>query len=168
MGSGSSGSYTGTSGGSQPYAETYSVVDAELSKDKKDTDIYNPSSGYFKNPTAINIEDAAGKDSVRVDSKRPEGQITYVLDKGGNIIIGTRKNPNNSDKRAPHPTLIGGKNPEVQCAGMITFKKGKIVAVNNHSGHFRPNSQSMPKVYDALKKLYNKNPNLFHKDFKWE
>ena len=42
-----------------------------------------------------------------------------------------------------------------------------IAAVNNSSGHFRPNSQSMPKVYDALKKLYDKNPNLFHKGFKW-
>ena len=139
-----------------------------MNKDKKDPDIYDSSSGYFKNPTAVNIDNAAGKDSVRVDGKRPEGKITYVLDKNGNIIIGTRKNPNNPNKRAPHPTLIGGKNPEVQCAGMITFKKGKIVSVNNDSGHFIPNSQSMPKVYAALKRLYNKNPNLFHKDFKWE
>ena len=35
------------------------------------------------------------------------------------------------------------------------------------SGHYRPNIQSMGKVDSALQKLYESNPNLFHKDSKW-
>lgn len=50
---------------------------------------------------------------------------------------------------------------------MITFKNGKIYSVDNQSGHFRPNVQSMSKVESALEKLYESNPNLFHKDSKW-
>ena len=166
MGSGSSSTYSGA-GGSQPYANTYHVVQKELNKDKKDPDIYNPSTGYFKNPTATNLENATQNSSVYIDGKKADGQYTYVMDKNGKIIFGKRSNPNDSAKRAPHPTLIGGKGPEVQNAGMITFKNGKIFSVDNHSGHYRPNIQSMGKVESALQKLYERDPKLFHKDSKW-
>lgn len=166
MGSGSSSTYSGA-GGSQPYANTYHVVQKELNKDKKDPDIYNPSTGYFKNPTATNLENATQNSSVYIDGKKADGQYTYVMDKNGKIIFGKRSNPNDSAKRAPHPTLIGGKDPEVQNAGMITLKNGKIFSVDNHSGHYRPNIQSMGKVESALQKLYERDPKLFHKDSKW-
>ncbi len=47
------------------------------------------------------------------------------------------------------------------------FKNGKIYSVDSQSGHFRPNIQSMGKVESALQQLYERNPNLFHKDSKW-
>lgn len=166
MGSGSSGLYSGT-GGSQPYAKKYHVVKSELSKDKSDSDIYNKNSGYFKNPTATKLDSAISGDRIEFNGKRAEGSMTYVMDSRGNIIFGKRCNPNDGRKRSPHPTLIGGKDPQVQCAGMITFRKGKIFSINNSSGHFRPNIKSMEKVNSALNKLYTKNPNLFHKDSKW-
>lgn len=97
----------------------------------------------------------------------PLSAITYVMDMNGNIIIGKRVNPNDGRKRAPHPTLIGGKDPQVQCAGMITFRKGKILSVDNQSGHYRPNIGSMNKVNDALNKLYDSNPNLFAPGSEW-
>lgn len=50
---------------------------------------------------------------------------------------------------------------------MIHFKKGKILSIDNQSGHFRPNSKSMDVVYKALKKLYEKNPKVFAEGFKW-
>lgn len=50
---------------------------------------------------------------------------------------------------------------------MITFKNGKIYSYDNSSGHYRPNSKSLPKVKVALDKLYKENPNLFHKDSEW-
>ena len=90
-----------------------------------------------------------------------------VMDKKGNIIFGKRCNPNDGRKRSPHPTLIGGKDPQVQCAGMIEFHKGRILSVDNHSGHYRPNPKSMEKVDKALQALYNKKPNLFDKNSKW-
>ncbi len=167
MGSGYSSIYAGTGGGSQPYAESYHVYGSMLSVDKKDPDIYDSNTGYFKNPTATNLEESIDGSRVTFNNKIASGTMTYVLDQDGNIIFGKRCNPNDGRKRAPHPTLIGGKDPEVQCAGMITFKGGKIDSIDNQSGHFRPNIQSMDKVNAALQKLCDKNPSLFTKDSVW-
>jgi len=167
MGSGSSGPYGGGSTGSQPYAPSYHVVPDMLAADKKDSDIYKSNSGYFKNPTATNLENAIDGNRVVFNGKSVEGQFTYVMDTNGSIIFGKRYNPNNSSKRSPHPTLIGGKNPEVQCAGIIKFTKGRILSVDDRSGHFRPNSKSLEKVDSFLDKLYKRNPNLFDKRSKW-
>ena len=73
MGSGSSGSYSGA-GGSQPYADTYHVVQKELGKDKKDPDIYNPNTGYFKNPTATNLESTAKYNAIIIEGSKANGQ----------------------------------------------------------------------------------------------
>lgn len=167
MGSGSGGSYSGTGGGSQPYAEKYHVVDKEMRKDKADSDIYDKDTGYFKNPTAVTLDSAISGNRVEFNGNRAEGKMTYVMDENGNIIFGKRSNPNDARKRAPHPTLIGGKDPQVQCAGMIEFRKGRIYAIDNQSGHYRPNAESLKKVDKALQKLYDKNPNLFAKGSKW-
>lgn len=91
----------------------------------------------------------------------------YVMDTSGNIIFGKRENPNNPDKNSPHPTLIGGKYPQVQCAGIIEFRDGRIYKIDNQSGHFRPNIKSMPKVEAFMQKLYEENRLLFHKKSKW-
>lgn len=168
MGSGYSGLYSGTLVGSQPYSDTYHVVKEMLDRDKQDPDIYNPETGYFKNPTAINIESAiSGNFFKRADGQKISGHFIYILDKNGNIIIGKRSNPNNPKKRAPHPTLIGGKDPQVQCAGIIEFRRGRIYKFNNASGHYQPNYASLSKVKKVLKRLYQKNPLLFHKDSPW-
>lgn len=47
------------------------------------------------------------------------------------------------------------------------FFDGKIYSYDNSSGHFRPNSKSLPKVKAALDKLYKENPNLFDKGSEW-
>ncbi len=167
MGSGSGGAYSGTNGGSQPYASTYHVIGKEISKDKADPDIYDPKSGYFKNPTATTLDQATDGNRFLLQGKRAEGKFTYVMDKDGNIVFGKRSNPNDARKRAPHPTLIGGKDPQVQCAGMIVFKKGRIVSIDNQSGHYRPNAKSLEKVNSILQKLCDSNPNLFDKDSVW-
>ena len=167
MGSGTSGSYNGTKGGSQPYASSYEVYPSALKADKKDPDIYDSKTGYFKNPTAVTIEDAIKDNRIYVDGSKQMGKLTYVMDTDGNIIIGKRMNPNNSDKRCPHPTLIGGTNPKVQCAGIITFDKGRIASVNTDSGHFRPNIKSLDKVNNALQKMCDKNPDLFSQKSIW-
>lgn len=167
MGSGVSRSYSGTGGGSQPYANTYSVVSKEMKNDKEDPDIYSPSSGYFHNPNATTLDQALGDDErVYSNGNKAHGKMTYVMDENNNIIFGKRENPNNAAKRAPHPTLIGGKDPKVQCAGMITFDKGRIVSVNNDSGHYRPASKSLDKVYEALNKFQKAHSNAFSPNYK--
>jgi hypothetical protein len=168
MSKGSSYLFSGTNTGSQPYSDTYHVISEELTNDKKDADIYNPQTGYFKNPTATKLEDSINCNHIVFCNHRAEGRMTYVLDINGSIVYGKRCNPNNSSKRSPHPTLVGGENPEVQCAGIIEFRKGRIYSIDNLSGHFRPNQKSMKKVYAVLSELRKKKPNLFDKHFQWE
>ena len=163
MGSGSSSSYSG--GGSQPYAPTYHVASDMFKKDKQDPNIYNPSKGYFKNPLATTIQNAIVNDKVVMNGVSANGQYTYVMDTKGNIIFAKRFNPNNSHSRAPHPTLIGGKEPVVQCAGMICFKNGRISWYDNDSGHFRPNAKSLDKVDNALNTLRKQHPKIFDKNY---
>ena len=167
MGSGISGNYSGTIQGSQPYASSYQVTNDILERDMLDADIYIQISGYFKNPTTTNLSEAIIGDGVYMCKRRMHGIFPYVLTVNGNILFGKRANPNNPSKRAPHPTLIGGKNPKVKCAGMITFSKGKIVSVNNNSGHFKPHIKSMKFVNEFMKKLYKQHPAVFSNMSKW-
>ena len=86
------------------------------------------------------------------------GKYMYVVDFDGNIIIGTRaKNPITGETlRMPHPTLVGGVNPEVQAAGMVEIRGGKIFAVDNVSGHFKPSSECLKAAEDAFGNLPSK------------
>lgn len=167
MGSGSFGPYINSGGGNRLYSDYYDVYPSELAKDKKDPDIYDSEKGYFKNPTATSLMSSIKDNTVYIQGLKAHGTFTYVLDKDGNIIFGKRYNPNNPSKRSPHPTLIGGKNPLVQCAGMITFSNGKIVSVDERSGHFRPNEKSLDKVNKIFDTLFESNPSLFSKKSKW-
>lgn len=164
MGSGTKGAYS--SGGSQPYQPTYHVVKSMLELDKK-AGIYKPGRGYFKNPTRTDLEKAIRGNSITFDGKTASGTFMYVLDTDGHIVFGARRNPYNSKGRSPHPTLIGGKDPVVQAAGLMSIKDGKILSFDDQSGHFRPSSKSMDKVEVTLRKLYNKNHNLFSDEFTW-
>ena len=71
----------------------------------------------------------------------------------GNIIIGERNGNGYNGKATPHPTLIGGENPRVQMAGILTVENGKIVSYNHMSGHFKPNIKSMDAAHKAFGRL---------------
>jgi hypothetical protein len=62
MGSGSSGLYSGSGGGSQPYAELYHVVKEELNKDKKDIVI------TATTPTPKTVKQIVEKDIATINS----------------------------------------------------------------------------------------------------
>lgn len=63
----------------------------------------------------------------------------------------------------PHPTLIGGKDPQVLGAGMVDIRAGKIHSVNLESGHFKPTNASL----NTVKEIFGKLPsNIFDKNFK--
>ena len=38
----------------------------------------------------------------------------------------------------PHPTLVGGANPQVRAAGIVDIRGGRIYSADNTSGHFKP------------------------------
>lgn len=161
MGSGSSGSYSGTSGGSQPYAPSYHVEPKMLRDDVKNGTYHD--GRYDKNPTAKNLVDEINGNYI--GGKNTTFQMPYVIDVNGNIIIGKR-NGNGRGENAiptPHPTLIGGKDPIVKMAGILEVRGGKIYSYDNRSGHYKPNIKSMDAAHEAFSKL---DPKLFHKNYK--
>ncbi|VEJ55664.1 hemagglutinin repeat-containing protein [Pragia fontium] len=111
---------------------------------------------YKNNPTAQNITGLL-TDTGRIGSKNMNGQFMYVVDQKGNVIIGTR-----SGERMPHPTLIGGKDPQVLGAGIVEIRAGKIYSIDNASGHYKPGAEALSAAKDAFGKLPEK---YFSKDF---
>lgn len=96
-------------------------------------------------------------------SKYTNMKVPYVIDMDGNIIIGKR-NGNGKHEGAlptPHPTLIGGKDPQVQMAGMLDIRGGKIYSYDNQSGHYKPNIKSMKIADEVFGRL---SPKLFSKE----
>lgn len=158
MGSGS-GTYTGTSGSSQPFASTYHVEKNMLQYDIDNGTYHNGI--YNINPTAKPLTSMINGNYVGSKSMN-EDNLPYVIDKQGNIIVGKRNGNGRNGSPTPHPTLIGGKDPEVQMAGILKIRGGKIYSYDNRSGHFKPNPKSM-KIADEI---FGKLPKqLFHKDF---
>ncbi len=186
MGSGMSGLYSGTYGaaagglggngtnviskvdlplpgrGSQPYAESYGVTSDMLDYDK-DRGIYSNEKGYSLNPTVVNAGDSI-KDGVLVgrDGKPMDGSYAYAVKEDGDLVIARRNGNGREGKPTPHPTLVGGKDPKVRIAGIVTMSKGKIVKYDNESGHFKPNDLSMPAADEAFSKLPG---SAFHRNF---
>ena len=161
MGSGYSSGYSKGNGGSQEYASSYHVDKPMLKADKK-RGIYHDGH-YDKNPTAENLLEKVNGNYI--ENKRFNKKVPYVVDLNGNIIIGQR-NGNGTGTDAlptPHPTLIGGKDPQVKVAGILEIRGGKIYNYDNDSGHYKPNVKSMPAADEAFKKLP---PSVFSKDAK--
>lgn len=163
MGSGNKGLYSGTRGSSQPYAPTYSVMPDMRKKDIKEG-IYDENRGYPHNPSAIELFSSMKNNVVYLDGKKANGLYTYVVNENGKLIFGKRNNPDDPTKRSPHPLLIGGKDPKVQCAGMIDIRNGKIFNVNHNSGHYKPNEKSMEVVEKILSSLPKQ---AFSRKSKW-
>lgn len=149
MGSGIKGPYGGSSSGSQPFAPSYHVDAAMHEKDIKDGIIHN--GRYDKNPTAQNINDMINGNYI--GDKRTNIAMPYVIDMDGNIILGRRNGNGKDGAPTPHPTLIGGNDPQVQMAGIVHIHGGKIASYDNKSGHFKPNAKSMQVADKAFGKL---------------
>lgn len=156
MGSGAGGSYGSGSGGSQPYAPSYHVEKSMHERDIKNGTYHD--GHYDKNPTAKNINDMINGNYI--GNKNTNIDMPYVIDLKGNIILGRRNGNGKDGTPTPHPTLIGGKDPQVQMAGVVHIQGGKIASYDNQSGHYKPNSKSMGAADEAFGKLP---PALFKK-----
>jgi hypothetical protein len=157
MGSSYSKSYYGTKEQSQPYLKSYHVTSEMLEYDKQ-RGVYDGS--YSKNPTAINITTS---NIDYIYGKEANGNYTYVVNLEGEIIVGKRNGNGRDGVATPHPTLIGGEDPQVKVAGIVTLKNGKIVSFDHMSGHYKPNIKSMKEAKEAFGKLPKE---LFSKDYK--
>lgn len=156
MGSGMSGLYTGTRGQSQPYASSYSVLPALRIWDREQG-IYGEN-GYNLNPTAQPLQKLL--EGNYIGGKQTNTSLLYVIDMKGNIIVGSRHGNGARGEPTPHPTLIGGKNPKVQAAGVLNIRGGKIYSYDDRSGHYKPNERSM----DIANAIFNRlSYRYFHK-----
>lgn len=161
MGSGSSGPYGGGSTGSQPYAPSYHV-ESSMKKHDIETGVYKGI--YTKNPTAKKLTDMINGNYIGNKTTNESG-LPYVIDMNGNIIVGKRSGNGRGlgALPTPHPTLIGGNDPQVQMAGLLKIGGGKILSYDNNSGHYKPNAKSMSVADEAFSKLP---ATLFSKNFK--
>ena len=121
------------------------------------------------NPTAVKLCFSISGNAIMFNGHHANGNFTYVMDESGNIIFGKRLNPNDEKnggvkKRCPHPTLIGGIDPKVKCAGIIVFRKGRIVSANTNSGHYKPNIKSLEEVDKLFSTMCVTNKQLFDKN----
>ncbi len=156
---------------SSSLSKLYSVVPEMYELDIKRGTFKSFKNGYVKNPTAQNITNYINNTNyLGTGGKKGSlnGLYMYVVDVNNNIIIGNRVTGMVSGlidtDSLPHPTLIGGIDPKVQGAGIITIQGGKIIKVDNASGHFRPDPSSLKKV----EKLFlNKVPDKYY-DRKFE
>lgn len=183
MGSGISGLYSGTYGAahglgeghsagrtvpanmrkSQPYAQSYGVMPDMLEYDKK-RGVYSDSNGYSLNPTVTSAQSSIHNGILVDKAGNPmDGAYTYAVKEDGELVIGKRNGNGRDGKATPHPTLVGGKNPRVRVAGMVTLSHGRVVKYDTESGHYKPNARSIAAADDAFSQLP---PTAFHKNFK--
>ena len=83
------------------------------------------------NPQSGKIRDV-NENVMVTDNVNGEG-LMFAIDESGNIWIGGR----GGEISYPHPTLVGGVNPNVKCAGMIKFKDGRILEITNNNTPLR-------------------------------
>jgi hypothetical protein len=119
--------------------------------------VFDNYGNYKSNPTRRSFHDAhdsqkltinaesgkireANGNILTTDNVNAEG-LMYVIDESNNIFIGGRAGAN-----MPHPTLIGGTNPNVKSAGMIRFEDGRILEISNSSGHFKPSGAALQEA----------------------
>jgi hypothetical protein len=112
---------------------------------------------YVTNPSAQNLA-ALVSPTGKIGSSRMSGQFMYVVTSSGDIVIGTR-----SGQRMPHPTLVGGAEPQVRAAGIVDIRGGRIFSVDNGSGHFKPGADCLRAADEAFKRLLPEG--AFHRDY---
>ena len=118
---------------------------------------------YGHNPTIQHSCNALNPLSHRlhpsIGSPNAGVEIMWVLTSERGLVFGTR--PLNI--RRPHPTLVGGIDPEVISAGTIDVANNQILEIRDDSGHFRP---GFPGLELALRAFNALPVDVFHPFFR--
>jgi hypothetical protein len=130
---------------------------------------------YIVNPERRNLADLinrhgkiewpAARDPANPDAPRrmtpANGQFMYVVDVNGNVFLGSR-----AGQRMPHPTLVGGPNPQVLAAGIMEIRGGKLFRFDNDSGHFKPGAVAVDAATRAIDNILPPPPpEVRHKNY---
>jgi ankyrin repeat protein len=113
---------------------------------------------YVTNKMIASTKDKVSKG--KVDKQKniylmEKGLQAFVMDKDGALYIATHKGDINEDPslNMSHASFLSSKPAEL--AGMISINdEGKIIKINDHSGHYRPEPLD---VYRGIKKLEKQN-----------
>lgn len=109
---------------------------------------------YLTNKKIASTKDKVSKGKVDKGKNiylMEKGLQAFVMDKDGALYIATHKGDLNEDPslNMTHASFLSSK--PVELAGMISINdEGKIIKINDHSGHYRPEPLD---VYRGIKKL---------------
>jgi hypothetical protein len=76
--------------------------------------------------------------------------MVYACDRSGNLFVcyGGLQTSEGRQLTINHSTLLSGK--DVLCAGTISIKKGKLRAISNNSGHYKPDTIALTRMVRLL------------------
>ncbi|HJD62473.1 MAG TPA: hypothetical protein LFW14_02675 [Rickettsia endosymbiont of Degeeriella rufa] len=116
---------------------------------------------YSKSLEALLDHEGKHASTVGKASKGVEDQQAFIMDKKGNLYIGSHEgqpvDPENPS--LSHASFLGGIPAEM--AGMISIDAGKIKLISDNSGHYAPEPLDM---YRAIKKIQEKMPGALDKN----
>ncbi len=99
-------------------------------------------------PTAV--------DQIKISSPPPAptsakrfGYAIYVMDEKGQFYLSFES----SKQEFHHSSFLAGQ--PVACAGEMVIYQGKLLLINNQSGHYRPPPAALDQALDALQRLYH-------------
>lgn len=137
----------------------YEVDPGERIKDAQHGSIINKQGEYLKNPSAKSNQEIYDPKTFEIEvAGKKSGKFMYVIDLDDNIIMGSRMN-----RKMPHPMLIGGSNPKVKSAGIVHVVEGKIVKVDNSTGHFKTGPETLEVSREVFSRKLPKD--CFSKNF---
>lgn len=78
-----------------------------------------------------------------------EGKYIFVMDENGNFYVAKKKNSEKDAIWFQHSSFFSGG--KIAAPGKFTVnKQGQIIALKNHSGHYRPKLIQMCQAFDSL------------------
>ncbi len=94
------------------------------------------------------LYDASGKlfDTTASATARGQGKAIFVMDENGRIFASTYQKVG----QFHHSSFLAGK--PVAAAGEIIVKNGKVIALNNQSGHYRPTAEVVMQFLKELQR----------------
>ncbi len=111
-------------------------------------DIKTKSKTFFQNGVIYTSNASNGLDANKTVETNPELDYIYVVDKKGKLFVNTVESVYNHHlflKGKPEdPCFTYGK--EAACGGHLKIKAGKIIEINNMSGHYQPIKDQMKLV----------------------
>ena len=107
---------------------------------------------YVGNPTIRSGREAlSGNRRLHPELGRPHPgtEVMWILSEQTGLAFGNRP----ANVRRPHPTLIGGVEPQAMSGGTITPRSGRIFEIRDDSGHFQPGRSGIEAALRAFGSL---------------